>query len=163
MPGPWGRGRRERLFEKGDLKYLFLDLLRETPRHGYDLMRAIEERSGGRYQASPGAVYPILQMLEDQGLVTARTTDGRKTYAITPEGERFLQDNADSVRQVWQRAEGAWDAHGPQDWHRLGHELGAFGHLFGRARAERLTPDKLARIFAILARARAEVESILDE
>lgn len=166
MAPRWGGpGRRERLFEKGELKYLFLDLLREKPRHGYDLIRAVEERSEGRYQASPGAVYPILQLMEDQGYVEATQQDGRKTYAVTPAGEAFLDANHATVEEVRRRmAGGGPGRHGPEDWVAAAHELARFGHLFGRGRHMRhLRPDAARRIFTILARARQEIEAILEE
>lgn len=175
MPG-WGRGpRRERTFERGELKYLFLDLLREKPRHGYDLMRAIEERSGGRYSASPGAVYPILQMLEDLGHVSVLQADGRKTYSLTPAGEAFLDENAETVAEIWRRTHETW--HGPghggrgdghewrksaEDWHHVWHELGSFRTLMAH-KGRRLTPDALTRIVAVLNRARLDIEAILEE
>ncbi len=86
------RASSERMFGKGDLKYVFLDLLAERPRHGYDLIRALEERFSGRYTASPGTVYPILQLLEDMGHVTGAECDGRKVYTVTPAGEAFLAE-----------------------------------------------------------------------
>jgi DNA-binding PadR family transcriptional regulator len=164
MPRWGGHGRRERLFEKGELKYLFLDILREKPRHGYDLIRAVEERSEGRYQASPGAVYPILQLMEDQGYVSATQADGRKTYAVTPEGEAFLDANQATVAEVRRRMQGGSDHHGPDNWVAAAHELGRFGHLFGRGRQLRhLRPEAARRIMKILAQARQEIEAILEE
>jgi DNA-binding PadR family transcriptional regulator len=164
-PPPFGRrGGRERLFEKGELKYLFLDLLREKPRHGYDLIRAIEERSGGRYQASPGAVYPILQMLEDLGYVAASTQDGRKTYAVTDAGQAFLDENAEAVEEVRRRVKAAWGGGDREDWHAIAQEMGEFAHLFGRGRPKRrIPPDAMRRILDVIRRARGEIEAILDE
>jgi DNA-binding PadR family transcriptional regulator len=167
MSPRWGghHGRRERLFEKGELKYLFLDILREKPRHGYDLIRAVDERSEGRYTASPGAVYPILQMMEDQGYVVATQADGRKTYAVTPAGEAFLDENQATVEEVRRRMAGPGPGHhGPEDWIAAAHELARFGQLLGRGRHLRhLRPDAARRIAAILARARQEIEGILQE
>src|SRR5262245_1912732 len=76
--GPEGRG--ERMFEKGEFKYLILDLLQQQPAHGYELIRRLEERSGGHYAPSPGLVYPTLQMLEDMGCVAVTQESGRKVY-----------------------------------------------------------------------------------
>jgi DNA-binding PadR family transcriptional regulator len=153
------------MFEKGELKYLFLDLLREKPRHGYDLIRAIEERSGGRYAASPGAVYPILQMLEDQGYVEAERADGRKTYRITPAGEAFLQENAATVEEIHRRIAGAWDHHGLHgEWAGMLHELAHCGRVFGRLQKVRhMRPETTRKVLAILERARRELEQVLEE
>src|SRR5579862_740445 len=86
--GPGGRrgGFRGRMFEQGDLKYVILQLLSEKPRHGYEVIKALEERLGGAYSPSPGAVYPTLTMLEDLGYARATTEEsGKKIYEITAE------------------------------------------------------------------------------
>ena len=87
-PGPrrGPRGGRPR----GDVRGAVLVLLAEQPRHGYDLMRGIEERSGGVWSPSPGSIYPTLQALEDEGLVTFETVDGRKTASVTDAGREWL-------------------------------------------------------------------------
>ena len=77
--GPGGPG--ERFFGRGDLKYVILDLLKDQPRHGYDIIRALEDRMGGQYRPSPGSVYPTLQMLEDLGYVTSSQQEGKKVYS----------------------------------------------------------------------------------
>src|ERR687894_127278 len=81
--GPGGRGgplgaRPPRVFERGDLKYVILRLLDEKPRHGYDIIKELEERFGGAYTPSAGSVYPTLTMLEDLGYARARAEDGGK-------------------------------------------------------------------------------------
>ena len=98
-----GKGFRWRIFDRGDLKYMILELLRETPMHGYEVMRALEETSGGAYTASPGSVYPALQSLEDDGYVRSEEADGRKVYTITDEGLRFLELNQDRVQRILRR------------------------------------------------------------
>src|SRR6478672_6306983 len=98
----WGRAweRRERVFGRGDLKYVILDLLQEQPRHGYDVIRELENRFGGFYTPSAGAVYPVLQLLGDMGAVTASEQDGRKVYTITDEGRRILSERQDTVDAI---------------------------------------------------------------
>src|SRR5580693_6768528 len=96
-------GRRRRMFESGDFRILLLSLLEEQARHGYELMRAIEQMFGGQYAPSPGIVYPTLAMLEEQGLAepqAAANDEGRKRFAITNEGQQWLRDNADAVAGV---------------------------------------------------------------
>lgn len=93
-----GRHRRRgghggRLFDYGDLRLLALAMLSEQPRHGYDLMRAIEERTGGSYSPSPGVIYPTLSWLEDMGYARVSAEGGRKDYLITSEGAAFLAAN----------------------------------------------------------------------
>ncbi len=77
---------------RGDLRYVILSLIADAPRHGYELIKALEERSGGLYVPSPGAVYPILTLLEEQGYTVAATeAGGKKLYTITDEAVRRLR------------------------------------------------------------------------
>ncbi len=85
-------GRRSNTFQKGDLKYVILGLLKDNPRHGYDIIRELEERSRGLYKPSPGVIYPTLQMLEEMGYATSSEQEGKKVYTITEAGKQFLQE-----------------------------------------------------------------------
>src|SRR5215469_18158421 len=86
-----GRSGLGRLFAHGDLRLVILHLIAEQPRHGYDLIKAIEDQVGGTYSPSPGVVYPTLTMLEEQGYVTVSTGDGaKKLHTITTEGRAYL-------------------------------------------------------------------------
>jgi DNA-binding PadR family transcriptional regulator len=87
--GPrWG-GRRAR---RGDVRAGLLSVLADGPMHGYDLIRELERRSGGMWSPSPGSVYPTLQMLEDEGLVTAQERDGKRVYSITDAGRTEVEE-----------------------------------------------------------------------
>jgi DNA-binding PadR family transcriptional regulator len=89
-----GHGRGGRLFDYGDLRLLLLAMIAERPCHGYELIKAIEERAGGSYAPSPGVVYPTLAWLDDMGYAAIDAEDGgRKRYRITAEGEAFLAAN----------------------------------------------------------------------
>jgi DNA-binding PadR family transcriptional regulator len=105
--GPRGRhhrGRMGRVFEQGDLKYVILRLLEEKPRHGYEIIKELEDRFGGAYSPSPGTVYPTLTMLEDLGYAKAETDDsGKKTYAITTEGRAYLAEHSTTVDSIFER------------------------------------------------------------
>jgi len=102
----FGRSRRKRrVFRRGDLKYMVLGLLEEKSMHGYEVMQRLEEESGGYYSASPGSVYPVLQMLEDQGYVRSQQVDGKKVYHITDEGRGFLHEHRDRVEDVTDRVD----------------------------------------------------------
>lgn len=91
--GPFGSGGEGgRFFGRGDVKFALLELLRERPMHGYEMMKALEEKSGGFYRPSPGSVYPTLQMLEDGGLVTSNEVEGKKVYSITDAGRASLAE-----------------------------------------------------------------------
>src|SRR5438309_1131194 len=98
--GPFGGPGGKRRFGKGDLKYVILDMVKDQPRHGYDIIRALEERSYGFYSPSPGSVYPTLQLLEDQGLVTSTERDGKRVYAITDEGRKFLAERESTMKDL---------------------------------------------------------------
>jgi DNA-binding PadR family transcriptional regulator len=103
--GTGGRGRRGgRLFGHGDLRLLILHLISDHPRHGYELIKAIEDELHGAYSPSPGVVYPILTMLEEMGQATVSSPDGtRKLYEITAAGVSFLEENRIAVDSVTAR------------------------------------------------------------
>jgi DNA-binding PadR family transcriptional regulator len=91
------------MFDRGDLKFAVLRLIAGRPMHGYEVMRALEEESRGTYRASPGSVYPTLQMLEDEGLLRIDESSGKKVYHITDEGRAYLERNRDVVDEVFDR------------------------------------------------------------
>jgi DNA-binding PadR family transcriptional regulator len=92
------RGGGRRLFEQGAMRWAALALIAEKPRHGYEIIKEIEERSGGAYAPSPGIVYPILTLLEDMGYALAAPAEGgKKQYAITPEGAGVLEAHKGEV------------------------------------------------------------------
>ena len=97
--GPRGEGRgRRRLFDNGELRLVLLRLIADTPRHGYDLIREIENLSGGNYAPSPGVIYPTLTLLQDMGLIAEAASDAaRKLFAITDAGTGHLTENAQIV------------------------------------------------------------------
>jgi DNA-binding PadR family transcriptional regulator len=164
--GPWrGHGFGPgRVFGKGDLKYVILDLIKDQPSHGYEVMRALEGRFRGMYSSSPGSVYPTLQMLEDLGYVRAAQQDGKKVYEITDEGRRFLEENRRSVENIWGRAGGGWDPEVAAGLHEMKHEVMNLGKLFGREmHGGRLDAEKLRRVREVVARAAREIEEILDD
>ncbi|WP_239019646.1 PadR family transcriptional regulator [Sphingomonas suaedae] len=98
-----GRGRR-RVFAGDELRLVLLALIADKPRHGYDLIREIEERTGGAYAPSPGVVYPTLTLLADMDHIAEQAAEGaKKLYAITPAGEAHLAENAEEVAQLMGR------------------------------------------------------------
>jgi DNA-binding PadR family transcriptional regulator len=102
-------GRRgNRLFDYGELRLLVLALIAEQPRHGYELIKAIEERMGGSYTPSPGVIYPTLSWLDDMGYASVSTDEpGRKSYHITTEGEAFLAENQVEADELLARGAGS--------------------------------------------------------
>jgi DNA-binding PadR family transcriptional regulator len=143
-----GRGRRAR---RGDVKYLVLELLAEGPKHGYEIIRAIEERRGVR--PSAGSVYPTLQMLEDGGFVTAEQLDGKRVYTITPEGRTLLAERAADPDDDDAEDE-ELDAHSV-----LKHAAIKLAMAVATARGS--DDATLGKIRAVLDRARKEVYAIL--
>jgi DNA-binding PadR family transcriptional regulator len=100
--GPWGRhgGRRPR----GDVRAAILVLLDEEPRNGYAIMQEIEERSAGAWRPSPGSVYPVLQQLEDEGLVHADESGERKPTQLTEEGKKYVEERRERLGTPWDAA-----------------------------------------------------------
>jgi len=105
--GRHGGARFGRMFGHGDLKLILLALIAEQPRHGYQLIRTIEEMFGGSYAPSPGAVYPTLTMLEEMGYARVDTSEGgtKKLYIVTDEGRAYLDENRDTVDALIARME----------------------------------------------------------
>lgn len=99
-----GGGGRRRLFDQGDLRLIILKLAAETPRHGYEIIKLVEDKSGGAYTPSPGIVYPTLTLLEELGYVAQSASDGaKKLYAITQDGKAFLDQNRATVDDLMAR------------------------------------------------------------
>ena len=105
--GRHGGGRFGRMFGHGDLKLILLALIAEQPRHGYQLIRTIEEMFGGSYAPSPGAVYPTLTMLDEMGYARVDTSEPgtKKLYTVTDEGRAYLDENRDTVDALIARME----------------------------------------------------------
>ena len=97
------RGRGGRFFDQGDLRLVILALLAEQPRHGYELIKEIEERLGGAYAPSPGVVYPTLTWLEELGYAAVQAEGAKKLYTATPEGLAYLEQNKAMVDGLFAR------------------------------------------------------------
>ncbi len=102
-----GPGGAMRMFASGDLRYVILRLIAEKPRHGYEIIKAIEEKLGGGYAPSPGVVYPMLTMLEEMGHATVEADGARKLYSATDEGRKALEANRSVADAVFERMEQA--------------------------------------------------------
>jgi len=104
--GPGGpRARR------GDVRAAILALLAEEPRNGYQLMQELNERTQGVWRPSPGAVYPALSLLEDEGLIKAEESDGSRVFALTDAGRKHVEENAETIGKPWEKVtEGVPDA-----------------------------------------------------
>lgn len=172
-PGfPFGRGwaaafnlggrssrRRSQMFESGEVKFVILRLLKEKPRHGYEIIKALEEKMAGCYTPSAGTVYPTLQLLEDQGYVRVVEEDGKKVYHVTPEGERYLEEHRDLLDEILDRVrETVRDFTGGG----IGEVQGAFAHLaavtFRKAWRRGPEDPALKRVAEILRKTADEIE-----
>jgi DNA-binding PadR family transcriptional regulator len=120
-PGPWGGrgwgGGRGRKAKRGDVRAAILALLAEEPRNGYQIIQEIAERSEGGWKPSPGAVYPALQQLTDEGLVISEENEGRKTFRLTQEGRDYIEAHADEVRAPWDEMRPDIDDNTADLWH----------------------------------------------
>jgi DNA-binding PadR family transcriptional regulator len=99
-PPPWVAARQKA--RRGDVRAAILALLAEEPRNGYQLIQAIEERSNGEWRPSPGAVYPALQQLADEGLIEAEEHEGRRTFRLSDAGRGYVEEHADEVHDPWE-------------------------------------------------------------
>jgi DNA-binding PadR family transcriptional regulator len=155
-----GRGGRRRIFDQGDLRLVVLQLISEKPRHGYDIIRAIEEKTGGAYSPSPGVVYPTLTWLEDLGHVRVTTDESaRKLHEITPEGTEFLERNREAVDALFARMAGIQEAQGQSAMPQIVRATENF-NLALRMRLSRqpLTNEQANAIAAIIDQAATAVE-----
>ncbi len=154
--------RQSRLFEKGDLKYVILNLLKDKPSHGYEIIRAMEELFHGFYTPSAGSVYPTLQMLDDMGYVRVSEHDGKKVYTITEEGKKFLNEQQEMIEKIECQMKDWWGPRNITDFHETIHELKTLGHMVG-SQAHNLGAEKWAKIKEVVSRARREIEEILEK
>ena len=102
-PVQFGPGRRRRS-KRGDVRAAVLLLLEEQPRNGYQLIQEIEERSHSAWRPSPGSIYPVLNQLEDEGLITGTSGDGGRTFTLTPAGTAAVAQQRDALGQPWDSA-----------------------------------------------------------
>lgn len=134
-----GRGRGghddgEQMFKRilghGDLRYVILALLKEKPSHGYELIKALEEKSSGHYTPSPGVIYPTLTFLEEGGFATASSEDNKKLFTITEAGKSLLAENEDLVKELFDRLT------------RVGEKMSRLRDWFGREEFSEEKSDK---------------------
>ena len=153
-----GRMGRGRMFEQGALRLVILKLIADAPRHGYELIKEIEERLGGAYSPSPGVIYPTLTLLEEQELIRPEPEEGgKKRYAITEAGRKTLEENAREVEALFARMEeaGAGGA-GRAQLFRAMHNLRTALRL--RLARGRLSEEELRKIVAALDATAREIE-----
>ena len=161
--GGAGRRNRRRVFEPGELRLVLLKLIADQPRHGYDLIRAIEEMTGGAYAPSPGIVYPTLTMLQDMGLIVERSGGKdapRKAFRVTDEGIAHLAEREDEVTALLSRLEDLGhrrQAGGAPIKRAVGNLLAALWH---RVTRDEVNEQTLHEIAAILDEAAQKIERL---
>jgi DNA-binding PadR family transcriptional regulator len=144
------------MFDAGAMRYVVLQLIAEKPRHGYELIKELEQRSGGGYSPSPGAIYPLLAMLLDMGHVTASADGNKKLHTITPEGEAFLAENRQFVDAILARLADPDEYR--EDLRHVMHELKQAA--VEQSRASHHDPARLEQIRAILRQAAADIHAL---
>jgi DNA-binding PadR family transcriptional regulator len=166
-PGPGGPGgaSRSRKAGRGDVRAAILALLREGPRTGYQIMSDIEDRSAGAWRPSPGAVYPALAQLADEGLIVGEESAGRRTFTLTEAGRDYVEQNPGMARGAWEsRAQQeAWEVPGLfAEAARLGAGIVQITHAGTPEQireAERLLERTRRRLYQILAEDSADEDS----
>ena len=161
-PEGWGgrRGRRGRMFESGELRLVLLKLIADEPRHGYDLIRAIEDLTGGEYAPSPGVIYPTLTLLQDMGLIEEAAGEGpRKPFQVTDEGRKHLEEREEEIEALFERlrelAPREGSSAGPAIGRAVKNLMTALRHRIGR---DGLNDELLHEIAGILDEAAQKIE-----
>jgi DNA-binding PadR family transcriptional regulator len=159
--GPRG-GRRARMFGTGELRLVLLHLLAQQPRHGYELIKAVEELTEGSYSPSPGTVYPTLSLLEDEGAIAqAPGGETRKAYQATEAGRKELEQRADEVAALLGRLKGHGERRRayatPEMFRAVGNLAGVLKH---RARSGRLDEDTVKEIVDLVDELAKKIERL---
>lgn len=156
----------EKVVKRGDLKYVLLRLLSEGARHGYQLLKEIEDKTQGGYRPSPGSLYPSLIALEEAGYISAEDEDERRVYHITDDGMEILLEKQERVDAVMERAGRVAGRHRPnralltemdQDFNELRRTI------IRRARQVEFNLEALRQVRKALERARSEILNAFDE
>ncbi|MCT1905003.1 PadR family transcriptional regulator [Oceanobacillus sojae] len=156
-----GRG-GERFFKRGDIKMVLLKILQKQPRHGYDIIKVLEEKFKGFYSPSPGSVYPTLQMLEDQDLVEAVKEGRKKVYHITEEGAAYLDQHQKEDPFVSRMNQ--FENVNIEEMQNLRSEMqGLFHDFFKTGRQVMDNPEKKKQLQELLEKTREELLNIAED
>ncbi len=161
--GPGGGRGRRRPLDHGDLRLLILKLISEEPRHGYDIIREIEARTGGAYMPSPGVIYPALEALLDLGWVEAEADGARRSFKLSKEGEAELEAEAETLARIEQRLADLLDSDRPEDPQDVRGAMWRLRHAVQEA--VRAQPDDLDRrkaVADILTEAQEKIAGLKD-
>jgi DNA-binding PadR family transcriptional regulator len=153
------RGRRGRRTSRGDIRTAVLALVAEQPRHGYEIIQEIADRTGGAWRPSPGSVYPTLSQLEDEGLVRVEQSEGRRVVHLTEEGTRYVDEHREELDAVWASVGREADDEGAVElWEQLGQLHAAAAQVMAAG-----TPDQVATATTTITEARKAIYRLLAE
>jgi DNA-binding PadR family transcriptional regulator len=155
-PGGRGRGGRSRVFGSGELRLVLLKLIADQSRHGYELIKAIEELTGGAYAPSPGVVYPTLSLLTDEGMVTEQADGARKAYAVSETGQAELAERTEEaaalIARLIEMGEAGERQSAPPIARAVGNLFSALRHVAKDGEFDRETMHQIAEILDEAAR-----------
>jgi DNA-binding PadR family transcriptional regulator len=159
MRGFGPRGRRGRRTSRGDIRTAVLALVAEQPRHGYEIIQEIADRTGGAWRPSPGSVYPTLSQLEDEGLVRVEQAEGRRVVHLTEEGTRYVDEHREELDAVWASVGRDGDDESAVElWEQLGQLHAAAAQVMAAG-----TPEQIATATTTITEARKAIYRLLAE
>ena len=164
--GPWAM--QGSFFERGELPLALLSLLADGPRHGYELMKQLEDRTDGLYEASAGSIYPPLQQLRDQDLAASTEIEGgKRLFELTAAGRQRLAEEAAVIARIWSRADDdewtGWADAADQDAAEITRPVFRLMRTAIRTIARSRDPERIEKVRAILAEARDRIRALRDD
>jgi len=148
--------RHERPFQRGVIKYIILQQLKDRPSYGYEIIQALENRFHGFYAPSPGTVYPTLQMLEEMGYVTSAEQDGKRVYTITDEGRKFLDEREGIDEKIKSHLKGWYNPENIEDIRETMREFERLAQLL-RTKSRTAGTEALKRMRQAISQAYQEI------
>lgn len=160
--GPGGPGGRRRMFDSGELRLVLLQLISEEARHGYDLIRALEEMTGGGYSPSPGTVYPTLTLLEEMGLIKEQDSDdSKRLFAITKDGKAYLAERSEELERLMARLQRHGERHERASRKEIKSSIAAvMTALWHKVAVEEADKERMEKIAKILEKAARKIEEL---
>jgi DNA-binding PadR family transcriptional regulator len=155
-------GGRRRMFDGSELRLILLALIADEPRHGYDLIKLIEERTGGAYAPSPGVVYPTLTLLAEMGLIEERASEGaKKLFGVTAAGEAHLEEHAEAVTLLMGRLAEMAVMREKTDGASIRRAMGNLREVLqNRLTGDDMTPERLHQVTALIDEAAQKIERL---
>ena len=156
--GPFARARGARMFDAGALRLIVLGFIAEEPRHGYEIIKGLSARFQGAYTPSPGAIYPMLRLLEDAGLVSSQSHGPKRRFTITQAGKAYVEEQREELERIKAQVEAAAAPIGESG---VGDAIRALrAALFDKMRQGGLTDEQARKLCQVLTKAREDIEKI---